>query len=143
MKVYLKTPCPCGSGKPYGKCCIKKSDPNISIIDGNTVIDYELSDATFTVNRKGAVVFLDEARQPVLTLPEGITVLKVLSVGFSKTRKPMATIKEEEGAICYMLPDWFAGWCMTCVGMSHNGINLFPAEVAFGNIKGKYTADII
>ncbi len=97
----------------------------------------------FIVNQKGAKVYMDESKQPVLILQEGSTTKTVLSVGFSKSQKPMATILESEGAICYILPNWYLEWCQTCVGMSMSGMNLFPSDVIFSKHGDKYSADIL
>lgn len=97
----------------------------------------------FIVNHKGAKVYIDESKQPIINLQEGPNIKTVLSVGFSKSQKPMATIKENEGAICYILPVWYLEWCQTCVGMSMNGITLFPSDVVFTKHGDKYSVDIL
>ena len=99
--------------------------------------------AAFSVNRKGAVVFKDESKQPFLEIPEGSITKTVLSVGISEARKPMVTIQEDEGAVCYILPNWYLDWCQTCVGMSMIGVNFFPSDVVFSLSDGKYSADIL
>ena len=110
---------------------------------GNLPIDFVSEEAEYIVNRKGAKVFKDESKQPILDLSEGSTVKTVLSVGFSKSKKPMATIKEENGVICYILPDWYLSWCQTCVKTAMSGINLFPSEVKFTKQNNEYFADIL
>lgn len=99
--------------------------------------------ADFIINKKGTVVFNDESKQPALEIPEGSITKTVLSVGVSKTLKPMVTIQEKDGAICYILPNWYFNWCQTCVVMATNGMNVFPSDVKFSFINGKYSADIL
>lgn len=142
MKIYPNDLCPCGSGKKYKKCCMKKNIRQTGMISALPVDDVN-ENADFIVNRKGAVVFKDESKQPILEIPEGSIVKTVLSVGISGTLKPMVTIQEDEGAICYILPDWYSHWCQTCVGMSMNGMNVFPSDVVFSLSNGRYSADIL
>lgn len=99
--------------------------------------------ADFIVNSSGAVVFMDESKQPVLEIPDGSMTKKVLSVGFSQNHAPLVTVQEPEGPICYHLPDWYGDWCMNCVGMALSGVNFFPSDVRFSFINGKYSADIL
>ena len=142
MKIYPNDLCPCGSGKKYKKCCMQKTPTQIGTI-GSLPVDKVDNDADFIVNRQGAVVFKDESKQPVLEISEGSVIKTVLSVGFSGTHKPMATIQEDDGVVCYILPNWYLDWCQTCVGMSMNGMNLFPSDVVFSLNDGKYSADIL
>ena len=142
MKIYPNDLCPCGSGKKYKKCCMKKTPIQTGTM-GSLPVDKVDNDADFIVNRKGAVVFKDESKQPVLEIPEGSVTKTVLSVGLSDTHKPMVTIQEDDGAICYILPNWYLDWCQTCVGMAMNGMNLFPSDVVFSLNGGKYSADIL
>ena len=145
MKIYLNTSCPCGSGKKYKDCCAKKSIPSTpSYVNKNGFhFDSTEKNADFIVNRKGAVIFNDESKQPVLKLTNGTTTKTVLSVGLNKSGKPMATIKEPDGPICYILPNWYTEWCTSCVSMAVNGTNVFPAEVKFTKQNGKYAANIL
>ena len=142
MKIYPNDLCPCGSGEKYKKCCMKKKLKQVGLI-GALPVDNFNEDTDFIVDRRGAVVFKDESKQPVLQISEGSVVKTVLSVGFSGTQKPMATIQENEGVICYILPNWYLDWCKTCVGISMNGMNLFPSDVVFSLHNGKYSADIL
>lgn len=142
MKIYPNDLCPCGSGKKYKKCCMNSKVKQIGMI-GALPVDNVDKNADFIVNRKGAVVFKDESKQPVLDISEGSVIKTVLSVGFSGTHKPMVTIQEDNGAICYILPNWYLNWCQTCVSMSMNGMNLFPSDVVFSLNDGKYSADIL
>lgn len=142
MKIYPNDLCPCGSGKKYKKCCMKKTPTQKGTI-GSLPVDEVDNEADFIVNRKGAIIFKDESKQPVLEISEGSVKKTVLSVGFSSTYKPMVTIQEDNGAVCYILPNWYLDWCQTCVGMSMDGMNLFPSDVVFSLNDGKYSADIL
>ena len=130
------------AGKKHKKCCMEKEQNQVGLI-GALPLDNIDKDADFIVNRRGAVVFKDESKQPVLEISEGSVTKTVLSVGFSGTHKPMVTIQENEGVICYILPNWYLDWCQTCVGMSINGMNPFPSDVVFSLHDGKYSADIL
>lgn len=142
MKIYPNDLCPCGSGKKYKKCCMNSKVKQASMIGALPGYDVD-KNADFIINKKGAVVFKDESKQPVLEIPEGSIIKTVLSVGISKTFKPMVTIQEKDGAICYILPGWYSAWCQTCVVMATNGMNVFPSDVKFSFINGKYSADIL
>ena len=141
-KIYPNDPCPCGSGKKYKKCCMDKKPEQKGMI-GNLPCDEIYEKADFFVNRRGAVVFMDESKQPVLKILEGSVTKHVLSVGFSKNQKAMVTIQEDQGPICYIIPDDYIEWCTTCVGFSINGVNLFPADVVFSKKGDKYFVDIL
>ncbi len=94
-------------------------------------------------NRKGAKVFLDARRQPLLKFNNGICKCNVLSVGFSRNGIPLVTIEELEKAYCYRLPDDLGEWVMTVVGMANMGTNMFPSEVVFTEQEGRFYADIL
>ena len=86
---------------------------------------------------------MDESKQPFLEIPDGSITKKVLSVGFSPNHTPLVTIQETEGNICYRLPDWYEDWCTVCIYASTQGENLFPSDVVFSLVDGKYFADIL
>lgn len=94
-------------------------------------------------NQRGAKVFFDARRQPLLKLKDGHCECNVLSIGFSKEGDPLATIAEVEEINCYRLPDDLSEWAMSVVGLANMGTNLFPAEVVFTENKGKIYADIL
>lgn len=100
-------------------------------------------DAKFIVNSRGAVVFMNEAKQPVLEIPDGSITKRVLSVGVSSNNTPMVTVQESDGVICYLLPKWYESWCRNCVSRAVGGMNLFPSDVEFSLSNGKYAADIL
>ena len=142
MKVYPNDLCPCGSGIKYKHCCMKKSLNQTGVVGSLPVCKTE-KDAKFIVNSIGAVVFMDEAKQPVLEIPEGSITKRVLSVGVSSNNTPMVTVQESDGVICYLLPKWYESWCRNCVSMAVGGMDLFPSDVEFSLTNGKYAADIL
>lgn len=94
-------------------------------------------------DQKGAKVFLDARRQPLLKLKNGSCKCKVLSVGISEEGAPLVTIEESGKAYCYRLPEDLSEWAMTAVGMASMGTNLFPSEVSFTEYEGRFYADIL
>ena len=58
----------------------------------------------FFLNQRGAKVFYDESRQPLLPIAKGKNVYKVLSIGFGNTGTPMVTIESGRETVCYKLP---------------------------------------
>lgn len=94
-------------------------------------------------NQRGAKVYFDIERQPILKLNEGQNRFNVLSVGYSKDGCPLVTIADEPENICYRLPYQLDEWAMTVSGMAMMGETLFPSEVIFTKIKNSYYADIL
>lgn len=94
-------------------------------------------------NQRGAKVFFDTQRQPLLKLKNRQCKYNILSIGLSREGIPLVTISEQDGAYCYRLPNDLSEWAMTVVGMANMGSNLFPAEVAFSKLNGKIYADIL
>lgn len=97
----------------------------------------------FFRNRKGAKVYFDLNKQPILKLNEGENRFMVLSVGFLKNSCPTVTIEKKTENVCYKLPEQLGEWALTVVGMANMGENLFPAEVVFTKINNHIYADII
>ena len=146
MKVYLNSDCPCGSGKKYKDCCHKKYYGKHSAVKlkfQNSPINCCGGEDGFIVDTRGAVVFKDESRQPVLELKEGSNIMNVLAVGVSMSGKPIADIKEDDGVILYILPDWYVDWCSRCVYQSQLGYTLFPSEVEFTRQGDRYAVDFL
>ena len=100
-------------------------------------------DEDYFYNRKGAKVFKDIERQPMLPLYEGQNKYYVLSVGFSGNGSPLVTISENEEPVCYRLPGEYSEWAMTVVDMANMGENLFPEEVVFSLVDDEYFVDIL
>lgn len=94
-------------------------------------------------NQRGAKVYKDILKQPIMPINEGQNQYMVLSVGFSNKGNPLVTISEKGEAICYRLPDDYCEWVMTMVGLANSGVNLFPEEVVFSLLNGKYYVDIL
>lgn len=94
-------------------------------------------------DNKGAKIYFDVNKQPELVINEGHTKYLVLSVGFDKDGNPLATIASEPENKCFRLPEQLSEWAMTVIGMANMGENLFPSEVVFSLINGRYYADIL
>lgn len=94
-------------------------------------------------NQRGAKVYFDTSRQPMLVIKSGQRVCNVLSVGFSKEMIPMITVTEETEAKCYRIPTELSEWAMTLVGFANSGENLFPSKVMFSKTEEGYFADIL
>lgn len=116
----------------------KKAAPKQAMRFGGLSIDSEDKVKEFVVNRQGAVVFIDESKQPTLEIAEGHIVKNVLSVGFNKSHAPVVTVKEDAGPICYILPTQYTDWCDTCITMAMQGRNVFPRKVKFTKQGNKY-----
>ena len=94
-------------------------------------------------NQRGAKVYKDINKQPMLLLHSGQNEFYVLSVGFSQNRTPLVTISENDKPICYRLPNEYSDWTMTVAGVSSMGERLFPSKVLFSLIGGRYLVDIL
>lgn len=94
-------------------------------------------------NNRGAKIYFDINKQPVLKLNEGQNKFYILSVGNSKEGCPLVTIAGEPENICYRLPPQLGEWAMTVTGMAMMVENLFPLEVVITKNKDRYYADIL
>lgn len=94
-------------------------------------------------NNRGAKVYFDDNRQPELKIVEGHNKYYVLSVGNSNAGIPLVTIENKPENMCFRLPKQLSEWAMTVIGMANMGENLFPSEVVFSLINGRYYADIL
>ena len=94
-------------------------------------------------NQRGAKVYFDTHKQPMLTIPNGSISYKVLSVGFDKIMTPLITIEENNVSICYRLPEQLLEWAVTTVAIANEGVNMFPSFVTFTKRNEKYYVDII
>lgn len=97
----------------------------------------------YSRNSRGARIYFDINKQPILKLKEGQNRLYILSVGNSKEGYPLATIADDPENICYRLPEQLEGWALTATGMAMMGENMFPAEVIITKIKDNYFANIL
>ena len=97
----------------------------------------------FFINRRGAKVFFDIEKQPIIPINEGSQTAMVLSVGMSNMALPLITVLKDEKPVCYRLPQELSDWAYTAIGIANMGENLFPAQVTFSKINGRYYADIL
>ena len=97
----------------------------------------------FFRNQRGAKVYYDTDRQPILDLSEGENTVVVLSVGIAKGSIPLVTIEASPENLCYRLPTQLDEWAMTLVSMANAGEELFPAEVVFTKSGKRIYADVI
>lgn len=93
-------------------------------------------------NQKGAKVFFDIERQPVLKVDNPI-VLEVLSVGMSNAGLPLVTILKSGQPVCCRLPLELSEWVQTLIGFANLGENLFPAQVKFARANNRFFAKIL
>lgn len=94
-------------------------------------------------NQRGAKVYKDIEKQPMLSLHKGQNKYYVLSVGIAQNGIPLVTVSENEKPMCYRLPDEYSEWTMTEVGMANCGERTFPEEVVFSLIDGRYNVDVL
>lgn len=101
------------------------------------------SSKEYFLNQRGARVYFDINKQPILKIKNGRIVYDVLSIGFSREMLPLITINEESEVKCYCLPTELADWAMTIVGFANMGENLFQSKVMFSETENGYYADIL
>jgi hypothetical protein len=101
------------------------------------------TDKDFFLNQRGAKVYFDITKQPILNVKNGTHIYDVLSVGFSKELIPMITMQKDQEIICCRIPDDLSDWAVTVVALANSGENFFPAKVAFTKNKDGYFADIL
>ena len=107
-------------------------------------IDFiDKNDEEYFLNRRGAKVYFDITKQPILQIAEGSQTEMVLSVGMDKSGIPLITISNDGNPICYRLPEELSDWAYTAIGMANMGENLFPSQVVFTKEKKRYFADIL
>lgn len=97
----------------------------------------------YYLNQRGAKIYFDTQKQPILQIPNGIITCKVLSVGLDKNMIPIITIEENKIPACYRLPKQLSEWAFTMVAIANMGQNLLPSEVIFSIKDDNYYADII
>ena len=101
------------------------------------------NDEDYFLNRRGAKVYYDITKQPILQMVEDSQTEMVLSVGMDKSGIPLITILNENNPICYRLPEELSDWAYTVIGIANMGENLFPSQVVFTKKKNRYFADIL
>lgn len=124
-------------------CCECLSDHFTKMRNKLPVEPIPHDDREFFLNERGAKVFLDIRKQPVLLIPDGSKDYFVLSVGADKKGNPFVTVDEGGKAICYKLPPQLYEWAMTVVGFSAAGEQIFPTKVRFSKVRGRFFADIL
>lgn len=97
----------------------------------------------YAFNQQGAKVFLNPSKQPILSLPEGKTKCKVLSVGINYKLEPIATILKDDNPVCYRIPVELYDWVIKILELSNIGVQIFPEYVVFTRSNEKYFADIL
>ena len=100
----------------------------------DAVTDNDLTNG-FVINRRGAKVYFDIDRQPLLVIKNGHQVFDILSVGLSKEMIPLVTIVEKDEVKCYRIPRELSEWAMTIVGLAKMGEKVFPSKVVFSKTK--------
>ena len=100
-------------------------------------------DKNYFYNQRGAMVYKNINKQPMLPLHSGQNEFYVLSVGFSQNGTPLVTISENDKPICYRLPNEYSDWTITVVGAANMGERLFPSKVLFSLVGGRYLVDIL
>lgn len=113
----------------------RRSKLQIDIVDKN--------DEEYFLNRRGAKVYFDITKQPILQIAEGSQMEMVLSVGMDKSGVPLITVSNENNPLCYRLPKELSDWALTAIGMANVGENLFPSQVVFTKENNRYFADIL
>lgn len=101
------------------------------------------TDEEYFINQKGAKVYINIKKQPMLKITNNHCIYNVLSVGFSKEMIPLVTVEEVCETRCYRLPVELSEWAVTLVGFTNMGVDLFPSKVAFSKINDEYHADIL
>lgn len=100
------------------------------------------SDQEFYLNQRGAKVFKEISKNPMINISDG-DIYHVLSVGFFKERIPNITIEINSEILCYRLPIDLIDWALSCVGKASIGINDFPSDVLFSHKDDKYYTEIL
>ena len=93
------------------------------------------------VNARGAVVYRDRNRHPVI-VPG---TYRVLSVGYHFSGKlPIATCEVSGIPTVYRLPESLTSWVDTCVTLAQSGSqNVFPRYVGFVDWNGEIDVRVL
>ena len=110
---------------------------------GIHTISSEYLKKDYYLNHRGAKVYYDTCKQPMLPISNIGLKYNVLSVGFDKNKTPLITVNEKGKPVCYRLPNQLSEWAFTAVSNANFGVDLFPADVKFLRRKGKCYADFI
>lgn len=112
----------------------------------HTKLPFEFLDETdldYFIDRRGAKTYYDAMKQPLLDINQGTHKYYVLNVGLSKQGIPTIDIEENSVVNCYRLPEELTEWVITNIEFAMTGENLFPSEVVFSKIRGKYFVDFV
>ena len=94
----------------------------------------------YVVNIAGATIYFDINMHKLLPIPEASKVIyDVLTVGMHWGGKtPIATVKEGNNAVAYVLPAELHGWVENILFMSIKGLKVpLPAKIEFGIVDGR------
>lgn len=94
-------------------------------------------------NQRGAKVYFDINKQPLLEITNDPIICDTLAVGYNRDMIPLITILEASDIKCYQLPIELSEWAMTLVAVANRGESLFPAKVVFSKTNGRVSADIL
>lgn len=95
------------------------------------------------LNQRDGKVYFDCEKQPLLPLYGSTQTFEVLSVGVDQNFTPTVTVLKDGESVCFRLPEELSEWACSVVGMALMGIRIFPANVTFSKVKGKYDAKIL
>jgi hypothetical protein len=94
-------------------------------------------------SQRGAKVFFNSSKQPLLRINEGCNIFNILSVGFTNDDTATVTVSENKSYICYTLPQELFEWAMNCVAFANMGTNVFPSKVEFTKSGNSYYVDVL
>ncbi len=97
----------------------------------------------YFLNQRGAKVYWDLEKQPILPIGSNGTKYTVFSVSVDRSGIPLVTVDFKGKAICYRIPIGLSEWAETVVGFAVAGEKLFPTDVIFTERNGRYFADIL
>lgn len=95
------------------------------------------------LNQWGGKVYFESKKQALLPLHGVSQTFEVLSVGVDQNLTPTITVLKDGESVCFRLPEELTEWACSVVGMALMGIRIFPADVTFSKVKGKYDAKIL
>lgn len=124
-------------------CCENLSDYYKRMQSKLDVEPIANSQGDYFYNQRGAKVFFDSSKQPLLKFKSKNQTFNVLSVGFTKEMIPLITVQTDKEPLCLRLPPSLSEWAVTCVGMVNSGMSFFPTQVMFSRVGNDYFADIL
>ncbi len=103
----------------------------------------KILDNEFYYDKRGAKVYIDSLKQPMICLENDTKVYKALNVGVDRNGIPTMTIEENGKAICYRLPEELSEWAQLLVSYSVFGKNLLPSNVMISKRNGIWNASVM